>query len=64
MPEASLAREAGLAYAAINVVANYAAGRGDSEHAIAMDAIEAVLEQAMGRVRRIIEALAAASSKP
>ena len=64
MPEASLAREAGLAYAAINVVANYAAGRGDSEHAIAMDAIEAVLEKAMGRVRRIIEALAAASSKP
>lgn len=64
MPEASLARETGLAYAAINVVANYAAGRGDSEHAIAMDAIEAVLEKAMGRVRRIIEALAAASSKP
>jgi 5'-methylthioinosine phosphorylase len=61
MPEASLAREAGLAYAAINVVANYAAGRGDSEHAIAMDAIEAVLEAAMGRVRRIIEAVAAAS---
>ncbi|MBM3368054.1 MAG: S-methyl-5'-thioinosine phosphorylase [Betaproteobacteria bacterium] len=59
MPEASLAREAGLAYAAINVVANYAAGRGDSEHAIALDAIEAVLEKAMGRVRRIIEALAA-----
>ena len=61
MPEASLAREAGLAYAAINVVANYAAGRGDSEHAIAMDAIEAVLDKAMGRVRRIIEAVAASS---
>lgn len=61
MPEASLAREAGLAYAAINVVANYAAGRGDSAHAIALDAIEAVLEKAMGRVRRIIEAFAAAS---
>lgn len=64
MPEASLAREAGLAYAAINVVANYAAGRGDSEHAIALDAIEAVLEKAMGRVRRIIEAFAAASAQP
>lgn len=61
MPEASLAREAGLDYAAINVVANYAAGRGDSEHAIALDAIEAVLGQAMARVRRVIEALAAAT---
>lgn len=61
MPEASLAREAGLDYAAINVVANYAAGRGDSEHAIALDAIEAVLEKAMARVRRVIEALAAAT---
>lgn len=61
MPEASLAREAGLDYAAINVVANYAAGRGDSEHAIALDAIEAVLEKAMSRVRRVIEALAAAT---
>jgi len=61
MPEASLAREAGLDYAAINVVANFAAGRGDSEHAIALDAIEAVLEKAMARVRRVIEALAATS---
>ena len=64
MPEASLAREAGLAYAAINVVANYAAGRGDSEHAISLDAIGAVLEQAMGRVRRILEAFAAVSPSP
>lgn len=64
MPEASLAREAGLDYAAINVVANYAAGRGDSAHAIALEAIEAVLAQAMGRVRRILEAFAAASPSP
>jgi len=64
MPEASLAREAGLDYAAINVVANHAAGRGESEHAIALEAIEAVLEKAMGRVRRIIEALAATAPKP
>ena len=61
MPEAALAREAGLAYAAINLVANHAAGRGDSEHAIALEAIEAVLEDAMDRVRRIIEALASPS---
>jgi 5'-methylthioinosine phosphorylase len=57
MPEASLARELGLEYAAIAVVANYAAGRGDSEHAVPLDKIEVILEEAMGRVRRIIEKL-------
>jgi len=55
MPEASLAREAGLDYATIAVVANHAAGRGDATHAIPLAAIEAVLEESMGRVRRIIE---------
>ena len=55
MPEAVLARELGVQYAAIAVVANYAAGRGDSSRAIPMDRIEAVLEEAMGRVRRVIE---------
>jgi 5'-methylthioinosine phosphorylase len=57
MPEAVLAREINLEYAAIGVVANYAAGRDESEHAVALDRIEAVLEEAMGRVRKIIEAL-------
>jgi len=57
MPEASLAREIALEYAAIAVIANFAAGRGDSEHAIPLDKIEAVLAESMGRVRRIIEAL-------
>jgi 5'-methylthioadenosine phosphorylase len=57
MPEASLAREIGLEYAAIAVVANYAAGRGDSARAIPLDKIGAVLEEAMGRVRRVIGAL-------
>jgi 5'-methylthioadenosine phosphorylase len=57
MPEASLAREISLEYATIAVVANYAAGRGDSAHAIPLDKIGAVLEEAMGRVRRIIGAL-------
>jgi 5'-methylthioadenosine phosphorylase len=55
MPEAALAREIDLEYAALAVVANYAAGRGDSASAVALDRIEAVLEQAMGRVRRILE---------
>src|SRR4051812_10878191 len=57
MPEAALAREISLEYATIAVVANYAAGRGDSAHAIPLDKIGAVLEEAMGRVRRIIGAL-------
>ena len=57
MPEAALARELGLEYAAIAVVANYAAGRGDSERAIPLDKIEAILDEAMRRVRRIIETL-------
>jgi len=60
MPEAALARELGLSYAAIAVSANYAAGRGESAHAIPMERIEAVLDEAMGRVRRIIEQLVSA----
>jgi 5'-methylthioinosine phosphorylase len=55
MPEAALAREVSLEYATIAAVANYAAGRGDSAHAIPLDKIGAILEEAMGRVRRIIE---------
>jgi 5'-methylthioadenosine phosphorylase len=55
MPEAVLAREVSLEYAAIAVVANYAAGRGDSARAVPLDKIGAILEEAMGRVRRIIE---------
>lgn len=57
MPEAALARELDLAYAAVAVVANYAAGRGDSARAIPLEQIGAVLEQAMSRVRRILEQL-------
>ena len=55
MPEAPLAREISLEYATIAAVANYAAGRGDSAHAVPLDKIGAILEEAMGRVRRIIE---------
>ena len=60
MPEASLARELEIPYAAINVVANYAAGRGDSQHEVEFDRIETVLQAAMGRVRRVLEHLCAA----
>jgi len=57
MPEAVLARELGLAYAAIAVVANYAAGRGESARGVSLERIDAVLEEAMGRVRKIVETL-------
>ena len=57
MPEAVLARELGMAYAAIAVVANHAAGRASSASSIRLDDIGAVLHEAMERVRRILEAL-------
>jgi 5'-methylthioadenosine phosphorylase len=58
MPEAALAREIGLDYAAIAVVVNHAAGRGASAGGISLQRIEEVLKPAMGRVRRIVEAAA------
>ena len=60
MPEAALAREAGLEYATIAVIANFAAGRGDSLHGVRLEEIEQVLQQALVRVRRVIETLVAA----
>jgi len=57
MPEAALARELDLAYATIAVVANYAAGRASSSQGIRMDEINATLQTALGKVRRIIDEL-------
>jgi len=57
MPEAVLARELETPYAAICAVANWAAGRGDSANAIAFEKIEAVLQESLGQVRRVIEHL-------
>jgi 5'-deoxy-5'-methylthioadenosine phosphorylase len=57
MPEAALAREMGLCYAAIAVVANHAAGRGQSREAIRMEDINATLQTALTRVRGVIEKL-------
>ena len=54
MPEAALAREAGLPYAALTVVANWAAGRVDSASGIRVETLEAVLHEAMVRVRKVI----------
>jgi len=53
MPEAALARELGLSYAAVAVVANWAAGRGEGE--ITMEQIERYLKAGMEKVRTLLE---------
>lgn len=58
MPEAALARELGMEYAACAVVSNAAAGRGLAE--ISMEAIYENLERGMAGVRRILAAALAA----
>jgi 5'-methylthioadenosine phosphorylase len=55
MPEAALAKELGLCYGTIAVVANYAAGREASAHAISLEDAHAVLEKTMVGVRNILE---------
>jgi 5'-deoxy-5'-methylthioadenosine phosphorylase len=55
MPEAVLARELQLPYAAIAVVVNHAAGRGTSSQRISMEGIAEVLEKAMGKVRALLD---------
>ena len=57
MPEAALARELGLAYAALAVVANPAAGRGASAHGVSLEEIARVMEESMAKVRRIVAKL-------
>lgn len=52
MPEAALARELGMDYACLAVVANPAAGL--SEQEITMAAVHALLEQGMSSVRAVI----------
>lgn len=57
MPEAALAHELELPYAAINVVANYAAGRGTSTESVHFECVEQVLQEAMLRVRNVLTCL-------
>jgi 5'-methylthioadenosine phosphorylase len=57
MPEAALARELDISYAAICPVANHAAGRGDSVHKIQYEIMVDNLNQTMARVRNIIAQL-------
>jgi 5'-methylthioinosine phosphorylase len=58
MPEAVLARELGLKYAALCPVANYAAGRRDSIDGIKFDEVIELLRHSMVNVMKVIEQLA------
>jgi 5'-methylthioinosine phosphorylase len=57
MPEAALARELGMSYAAICPVANYAAGRADSLNGIQYEDVMQNLNMTMVRVRNILAQL-------
>jgi 5'-methylthioinosine phosphorylase len=61
MPEAFLAREIGLCYAAVVVSVNWAAGRGDSASGISPGTIEANVNQVTERVRAVLRNLACMS---
>ncbi|MFO7580980.1 S-methyl-5'-thioinosine phosphorylase [Guyparkeria sp.] len=54
MPEAVLAREAGIDYASLNVVANWAAGVRDGE-VISLAEIDRTLNRSMGKVRKVLK---------
>lgn len=54
MPEASLARELGVDYAHLTVIANWAAGKNDDK-IITMDEIDATLKDGMRKVRSLIQ---------
>jgi 5'-methylthioinosine phosphorylase len=53
MPEAALAREIGIDYANLSVVANWAAGC--SDELITMESIECTLKDGMNKVRQLLE---------
>lgn len=57
MPEAVLARELGLCYAAITVVVNHAAGRASSAQGIRLEDADAVTARSMARVLNILDRL-------
>ncbi len=57
MPEAALAREAGLAYAMLAVVANDAAGKGESAQAVALDGAQVRFDAGMAQAREVLLAL-------
>ena len=54
MPEAALARELGLQYVHLCVVVNPAAGRGTSARTVSFEDIGRVIEETMGKARKIV----------
>jgi len=54
MPEAALARELQVSYAALAVVVNAAAGRGESLKRVALDDIARIIDESMAKVRLIV----------
>lgn len=54
MPEAALARELGIEYAAICVVSNFAAGVGPSARSIAYQDVQSVYESAIQTVQQVL----------
>ncbi|HEX5627944.1 MAG TPA: 5'-methylthioadenosine phosphorylase, partial [Usitatibacteraceae bacterium] len=64
MPEAALARELEVPYAALAVVANPAAGRGASAEAVSLEEISSVLREAMERVRLVVANVAGQHGHP
>lgn len=58
MPEAILAREAGLDYATIALCINHAAGRGDSADAVSHSALAHVLKAGMRQVCALLRQIA------
>jgi len=58
MPEAALARELNLRYAAVCAVVNFAAGRGESRAGVSLDRMDGVLRESMKRVSQVIQTLA------
>lgn len=61
MPEAYLARELGLCYAAIVAPVNWAAGRGDSAANISAEGIELAMQSVKDRMRVVLSRLACVS---
>jgi len=62
MPETALAMELEIHYAPIAVVVNYAAGRGDSKQKIDIELVNATANEAMERVRSILEKVVSADA--
>jgi 5'-methylthioadenosine phosphorylase len=64
MPEAALARELGIPYAALALVANPAAGRGSSAERVSLEEISKVLKETMGRVRQVLARVVERHGRP